>query len=183
MTTLDLIRWAIALAGVAALVVAALFIVIPRASWDARSRLRRVLVEADLATIFDRRFTIERRIYRRHRLFGALVVVGALSALGLMVAIGTRQPIVVSAVAALGSTGVAVMVASGALTVTLILAAGIVLILRPSALKGIESRANRWIDPLSGSPSSASVARVVTGSPRIMGALLLLAGVVCLMNA
>ena len=183
MPKLELIRWAVAVAGLVAVAVAALFILIPKGSWQRVSRLRRMLVEADLTTILDRRIAIERRVYRRHRIFGALVVVGALSGLGLLVGIGSREPVVVSIVAALGTTGSNVLVASGVVLVLLILATGVVLMVRPSALKGLEGRANRWIDPLSRTASSTSVARLVTNSPRVMGSLLLVAGLVCLLNA
>ena len=182
MLTLEILRIAVTVAGLSAIAVAAIFILIPK-SWEARSGLKRMLVEADLTKVLDRRYAIERRVYRRHRIFGALVVVGALSGLALLVGIGSRQPFVVSVVAALGTTGSNVLVASAAILVLLILATGIVLITRPSALKGLESRANRWIDPLGGSASSSSVARLVTGSPRVMGSLLLVAGLVCLLNA
>jgi hypothetical protein len=179
---MDLMRLAVATAGLVAVAVAALLLLIPKARWDVRTRLQRVLLEADLTSIFDRRFSIERRVYRHHRLFGAFVLAGALSGVALMFAIVSRQPAIVSAVAALGSTGARVLAASGAITMLLVLVSGVILFLRPSALKGIEGRANRWFEPLSGSTSSASIARPVTSSPRTMGALLLLAGVVCLLN-
>ena len=182
MANLDLMRLAVATAGLVAVAVAALLLLIPKASWSMRSRLQRALLEADLTTIIDRRFTIERGIYRHHRLFGAFVIAGAFSGLALLFSIGSAQPAVVSAIAALGPTGVGVVVASGAITVLLVLLAGGTLILRPSALKGIEGRANRWIDPLSASASRTSVARLFTSSPRTMGTLLLLAGLVCLLN-
>jgi hypothetical protein len=182
MANLDLMRLAVATAGLVAVAVAALLLMIPKATWNMRRRLQRVLLEMDVTKVIDRQFTIERRIYRHHRLFGAFVITGAFSGLALLFALGSAQPVIVSAFAALGTTGVSVLVASGAVTVLLVLLAGVTLILRPSALKGIEGRANRWFDPLSGSSSSTSVARLVTSSPRTMGTLLLLAGLVCLLN-
>jgi hypothetical protein len=182
MPTYELMRWAVAAAGLVAVTVAALLLLIPKARWEVRTRLQRVLLEADLTTIFDRRFTIEKRVYRHHRLFGAFVLAGALSGLTLLFAIVSRQPAIVSAVAALGPTGARVLAASGAITMLVVLLSGVILFLRPSALKGIEGRANRWFEPLSGMTPSPSIARPITSSPRAMGTLLLLAGVVCLLN-
>jgi hypothetical protein len=62
----------------------------------------------------------------------------------------------------------------------MVLIAGIVLFVRPSALKGVETQANRWFDPARASPANAAIGRFVVRAPRLTGLLFLTAGVVCL---
>lgn len=171
---------AIGLVGFVAILAAVALIFSSRPSPGTRSRLRQLLLEADITTLLDRRFTIERRVYRRHRIFGVFVVVGAFAGLGLIWAIRARQTSVVTLLNALGPFGLRVVALAGAVLGLMVLLAGAVLFLRPSALKGVEAHANRWFDPVAASTSSASVGRLVARAPRTTGLFLLAAGVVCL---
>ena len=173
-------RVAIALVGVVAVLAAAALLFSPGRSPLRGSRLRHFLLEADMTSLFDRRFTIERRVYRRHRIFGLLVVVGAIAGLGLIWAIRTQQALVMTLLDAMGPFGLRVLALVGAVLGLMVLLAGAVLFLRPSALKGVEAQANRWFDPVAASTSNASVGRLVARAPRATGLFLLAAGVICL---
>ena len=168
---------AIGLVGLLALVAGLTLLLAPRRALG--SALGRMLVQADVTKLFDRRFVIERRFYRRHRVFGALVVVGALAGASLLWALNTRQAAAIALAKALGPSGMRVLALSSVVLILLVLVTGIVLFVRPSALKGTEARANQWFDL--GAPNSTdAVQRLVVRAPRVTGLLLLAAGAVCL---
>ncbi|HEV8443904.1 MAG TPA: hypothetical protein VGQ27_10520, partial [Steroidobacteraceae bacterium] len=136
----------------------------------------RWLFEIDLIAVLDRRRAIERPIYRHHRAFGAAVIAGAVVLL--VILWGLRDhPLVTDVLPGiLGNWGAgAVILTSWALAV-FALGIGMFLLIRPSALKGFETAANRWIEsfPSAGKPGGARfITRCVLRAPRLTALLLL----------
>lgn len=127
---------------------------------------------------------IERSVYRYHRIFGVLILAGALYTLYVM-ALRFQGPELAAMLTRLLRLKVAVWVAQSAriFLITVNAAAvliALVMILRPSALKGVEEWANRrysgrramkeWETPRGG------IDRLVGQYPRVVGAVLSLAG-------
>ncbi|MFN7085115.1 MAG: hypothetical protein ACK4N4_00640 [Burkholderiales bacterium] len=94
----------------------------------------------------DQPHSIERIVYRYHRIYGALLLAGGLFTLYVMAA-GRWSRDVRSALGLgewswlVGDVTSALMVIIGILATAL----GIVIVIRPSLLRGIEARLNRWI--------------------------------------
>jgi len=167
--------WIIGLLG---FVAGALLLVTPRSSLELQSGPAQWLLRADIGAFFNRRFAIERSVYRRHRIVGAAVLAGATAALVLLV-LAVSNPYSMGLRKVLGMLGFRVAVAAiGALVLGLLLA-GFCLIVRPSMLKGFESAANRWIAPLP-SGSAIDLSRSILRAPRLVGVLLIAAGAACL---
>jgi hypothetical protein len=145
-----------------------------------------VVARIDLVALLDRRRTIERSLYRHHYGFGAAVIVGAVASLVTLWEL-RDQPLVTGVLPEiLGAWGAeAVIVASWALTV-FALGIGVFLLIRPSALKGFETAANRWMEPFPSStkatvPAESGINRLILRAPRFTGLLLLAAGLGCLL--
>lgn len=121
----------------------------------------------------DRPWYVERYIYRHHLAFGAGVVVGAM----VLLAVLTRYH--GTDIDSLGwptSRGQQLMLlARGVMWLFAVLAwvIGMIVLIRPSVLKGIERKTNRWVEH----PTSSLL------SPRVFGILLLGVGIVCLLLA
>jgi hypothetical protein len=116
--------------------------------------------------LFERTQRIERVIYRHHRLFGGGIVAGASLLLALL---GARHAGVFGATAPIGA-GIRALVSLAWVLAAVALVIGVVVLVRPSALKGVEALANRWIS-LPAPPPPAL---------RKAGILLLIAGIACL---
>ena len=133
----------------------------------------------------DAPIEVERAIYRSHRLIGILILAGALFTLYVLV-IRFDAAHVVNALAKLFKLGVAPWVAES-LRIFLIVVNAVavliaaVMIIRPSALKGVEAWANRsysgrqatraWEIPRAGPDA------LVWAHPRLIGAVLSVAGI------
>jgi len=173
-------------AGALALAAGAGLLIVPGRTLRERTWLRRWLLENDLIALLDRRQSIERPLYRHHRGFGTAVMAGAIASFVALWAL-PGQPLVTGVLTgALGAWGAeAVIVTSWALAL-FALVIGVFLLIRPSALKGIETTANRWIEPFS-SPRRAAVPldtginRLIMCAPRFTGLLFLVAGLGCLL--
>jgi hypothetical protein len=168
---------AVGLVGLFALVAGLMLLLAPRRTLG--SPLGRRLVQADVTKVFDRRFVIERRVYRRHRWAGAFVVVGALAGASLLWLFQTSQAAALAASTALGPIGLRVLALVSMVLILLVLVVGVLLFVRPSALKGMEAKANRWIH-LGDSRPNAFMQGLVLRAPRVTGLLLFAAGLVCL---
>ena len=133
--------------------------------------------------------TIERAIYRYHRIFGVLILAGALYTLYVLV-LRFQGPEVVSILARLLRLQIALWLVETIRVFFIVVNGAAVLIalamiLRPSALKGIEEWANRrysarralkvWEIP------RGSADRIVQQHPRLTGVVLSLAGIYILM--
>ncbi len=141
-----------------------------------------------LRKVLERPWRIERLIYRHHRLFGGIVVAGALTLL-LMLGMYHGQKFASSA-AHLSRGAYLVELARVALWIfaAFALLIGIVIAIRPSAIKRFEVLANRWIEPL---PTVALASETqpqkpvgtLSRTPIRVGLLLLLIGISCLLSA
>lgn len=123
------------------------------------------LLNDRLWEVLERPWGVERFIYRRHRLFGGAIVVGVLVFLAVLGVAPTR---LFNTVLLGGSGGKLAVLLVWTLAIA-VLVIGIIVLLRPSALKSVEGRANRWIQLF---PT------VLTS--RQIGGLLLVVGIVCL---
>ncbi|NJD34443.1 MAG: hypothetical protein FIA96_06355 [Betaproteobacteria bacterium] len=136
---------------------------------DKPDTLRGRLLNGRLQEVLERPRRVERFIYRHHRLFGVAIVAGALM---LLAVLGAGKPLLFWVVLPGGPSVRAAMVVLWVLAVA-VLVIGIIVLVRPSALKGVETLANRWIQLFP--------ATVLT--PRQIGALLLVGGIACLLVA
>ncbi len=127
---------------------------------------------------------IERFFYRRHKVFGVLLIMGAAFALYYL---GFHYDAArMLAVFALPWTGPGVEAVTSALTGFLlfgngmVLLIGVIVLLRPSLLKGVETASNRWVSTREAFDSLDSRSdfpdEVIAHRPRLAGAVLLVAG-------
>lgn len=154
------------LSGTAAIVAGIGFLLATIRQPDKPDTLRGRLLNGSLQEVLERPRRVERFIYRHHRLFGSAIVAGALALLALLDA---RQSRLFGTVLLGGSGGRAAMLLVWALAVA-VLFIGIFVLVRPSALKGIEALANRWIQLF---PATVLTSRQI-------GVLLLVVGIGCL---
>jgi hypothetical protein len=167
------------MAGVAGIVAGLTLLVTPRRLLDQPSPLRRILLEANVGDWFNRSITIEKRVYRRHRAFGALVLAGSVAAAA-MCWYFAFNPGALPLYGVLGRVGARVVLLVVAAAAVGLWLAGLCLVIRPSVLKGIEAAANRWIEPMPAGNVHTHVARAVARAPRLAGVILVLSGLVCL---
>ncbi len=127
---------------------------------------------------------IERFFYRRHRVFGALLIVGAAFAL---YSLGFHYDAArMLAAFALPWAGPGAEVFTTALTGFLlfgnamVLLIGVVVLLRPSLLKGVETVSNRWVSTGEAFDSLDSHSdlpdKAIARRPRLAGAVLVVVG-------
>jgi hypothetical protein len=171
------VKLAAGAAGVLAGVTGLALLVAPRRLLAPQAPLRRWLLETDMVQVLNERRSIERRVYRWHRLSGALVLGGAAAALALIVFLAT-DPRSIPVRAALGRLGFRVTLGVAATVVLALIVVGVCLLIRPSVLKRFEAMANRWIEPRA-SARHIAFSEAILRAPRLVGALLLAAAVVC----
>jgi len=173
------------ISGIFGIVFGALLLVTPYRVFKVRSPLRQWLFESDLISLLDRTSRIERPIYRYHRPIGAAVTAGSLILLFLL---KNLQDYLFTSSNWTNFLGVRfAMIFSWSLA-ALSLVIGIFLFVRPSALKGFEKVANRWVEPLpkAGQGKEADtkgVSALILKYPRYTGVLLLSFGIGCLWAA
>ena len=155
-----------ALSGAAALVAGIGFLLAAARQPDKPDTLRGRLLNSRLQEVLERPRFVERFIYRHHRLFGGAIAAGALA---LLAVLGAGQSRLIGAVLPGGSGGRAAILLVWALAVA-VLVIGMIVLVRPSALKGAEALANRWIQLF---PATVLTSRQI-------GVLLLLVGIACL---
>jgi len=173
----ETLKWINLTAGALGIATGALLLLAPGALREG-SRWRRWLLDVDLAALLDARRAIERPLYRHHRVFGAAVIAGALAWFATLWTLRDRFPVP-------GEYAGTVTLALCTLA-AFALGIGVFLLIRPSALKGLEAAANRWIETFpSGGWRDAPAGyyqlfkRVVLRAPRFTGLLLLTAGLGC----
>lgn len=120
------------------------------------------LLNDRLREVLERPRGVERFIYRHHRSFGVAIIVGAMTFLIIV------QPWLLGAVLPGGSRAQGAMILVWALLAA-VLVIGIIVLFRPSSLKGVEALANRWIQLFPTVLTSLQI-----------GVLLLVVGIVCL---
>jgi hypothetical protein len=128
-----------------------------------------LLQDRKLWEVLERPQRVERFIYRHHRLFGGIIVAGAMVMLAFLV--GGHGLAGTVAWRASSASQMALMAVWALAAFALII--GIFIGIRPSALKGFEAIANRWIQLFPAIPLTS----------RQIGVLLLIAGIACLWRA
>ena len=173
----ETLTWISSTAGALGVAAGTLLLLAPGALREG-SRWRHWLLEGDLAALLDARRAIERPLYRHHRGFGAAGIVGALTWFATLWTLRDRLP--------MPAEFAGRMTLAGCTLAAFALCIGVFLVVRPSALKGLEATANRWIEPFpSGVRRDAPagyyefIKRVVLRAPRTTGLLLLTAGLGC----
>ena len=124
-----------------------------------------------LRLVLDRSWWVERYIYRHHLAFGAAIVVGALIFLALLFRYHGIDIRNVSWPASQGAQFTLLVRIAAWLFAGVALLVGLIVVVRPSALKDIEQKANRWVEP----------SRPTLLQSRKVGILLLLVGIACLL--
>lgn len=176
------------IAGALGVVAGTGLLIVPERVLHERTGLRRWLFEIELVALLDRRKSIERVLYRHHYAFGAAVIVGAVAWLVTLWGLRDKPLVMGMLPGILGSWGVgAVILTSWGLAV-FALGIGVFLLFRPSALRGVEAAANRWIEPFPsagkrGGPAGEEfITPLVLRAPRLTALLLLAAGIACLLS-
>ena len=165
-------------AGVLGIATGATLALAPKRLFEPSEAVGRWLLGTDVGELFDRRYTIERRVYRRHRIVGGVVLAGAAAALTLILFLSI-DPRSAPIRKALGRFEFRTLVAVAATIACVLVVFGLCLLVRPSLLKGLETAANRWIDA-SARAKRFDVSRLVLRAPRLVGMLLLVGGFACL---
>ena len=165
-------------AGVLGIATGAILALTPKRRLEPSGAVGRWLLGTNVGELFDRRYTIERRVYRRHRIVGGVVLAGAAAALTLILFLSI-DPRSVPIRNALGPFEFRTLVAVAATLALILVAFGLCLLVRPSVLKALEAAANRWIDA-SARAKRFEVSQLVLRAPRLVGVLLLVGGFACL---
>lgn len=137
----------------------------------------------------DEPHQLERLFYRHHVVMGALILAGSLYSLWFIWRLQGGELLVLFPAAAnrvlleiLQSVLIHVLLLGNLLALVI----GLVVIVRPSLLKGLESRANRWVSSdraLSSLDKRVDVAdRIIPGYPRLLGLLILLGSLYIMSN-
>jgi hypothetical protein len=167
--------------GTTGMIAGAGLLLMPERAFGEQSRWRQWLLEHDLATQLNLYQKIEKPLYRHHRLVGAALTVGALALLTLMAKLQSYL-FATSVWNQIQGVRLAMLFAWALAILALII--GIFFLVRPSALKGVETLSNRWIGPPPSTFQQAEPAkginRLILRFPRRTGILLLLAGITCL---
>lgn len=126
-----------------------------------------------LRQMLERPWRAERMIYRHHRAFGGGIVAGALVLLAVLTRYHGISFETLSWPSSRGAQLVLLVRIAAWSFACLALPIGMIVAIRPSVLKAIEVKANRWVEP---SPSALH-------GPGQFGTLLLVAGIACLLLA
>ncbi len=179
---LDTVLW-ISLGGGVLAMLAGLWLLIAPRGFAGFSRIVNRWVSTGPATRWlETPRPIERFFYRGHKVFGALLISGAVFALHYLVS----HQAAVSMLAAFAQPGPAGDVMAAALTSFLlagnvvVLIVGVIVVVRPSLLKGVEAASNRWFSTHEAFKSLDSRSdlpdQVVARQPRLTGLVLTVAG-------
>ena len=169
------------ISGTTGMLAGAGLLLMPERAFGEQSRWRQWFLEHDLAALLNHYQRIERYLYRHNRLVGAALTVGALTLLYLL---GKLQGYLYASNVWSQIQGVRLAMLFAWALAILALIIGIFFLIRPSALKGVESLSNRWIGPPPSTFQQAEPAKginhLILRFPRHTGILLLLAGITCL---
>jgi hypothetical protein len=171
-----------------ALFVGALLLARPKALFSLNARLNRWIDTGALLGKLDQPHHIERFLYRHHRILGLMIVAGAGFVLWRWAFAYERSEFLALLGTSWATKGLdwlpaametALIALHGA-----ILMVGLLVIFRPSLLKGFERTANRWTQGPATTRLDAVVGGVdeaFEGHPRVSGLLLALAACWCLL--
>lgn len=166
-------KWYLAGTGVV-LVITGIGLIFSAAGWSPNCKPCQVLEH-------PRR--VEWFIYRHHRLFGGAITAGALL---LIMLLGIYRTRMVETSLWRSSVGAQLALIAIWVLAAFALIIGAYILIRPSALKGFEAMANRWIEPFPTVVSSVvawkrKVIPAPLSTPKRTGMLFLLAGIGCLL--
>ena len=183
-TLLNAFLWILLGGGVLATVIGLWLLVAPFGFASFSDKINRWVSTRQAVHWLEAPRPIERFFYRRHKVFGVMLIVGAAFALYYL---GFHYDAArMLAAFALPWTGTGVEAVTTALTGFLlfgngmVLLIGVIVFLRPSLLKGIETASNRWVS--TGETFDSLDSRndfpdeVISHRPRLAGAVLLVAG-------
>ena len=173
---LSLIGDAIAGAGALGGIVGTLLLLVP-SPFSSDAHPLSAWLRADLGALLDWRVSIERPIYRHHRKVGPLLTGAAVLWMWLLYQLSDEH-----LSASFGDRGGLVFVLLCWLLALLVLATGVIMRVRPSALKPIEAHANRWLAPAPqrDDADAGGFYEHLLNRPRTTGVILLAASVTCL---
>lgn len=168
------LRVILLIVGTSWVVVGLGLVLIPERMRSAHEGLRKWLQDRNLLGLLNRPRRIEPSLYRHHHVSGGLIIVGALALLVFLDRFHGHLPM-----GGEWSTvpGFALLMSFAWGLSTWALIVGAYLFIRPSALKGVETLANRWIEPCKG------ILNLMLRRPRLSGVMLLVAGLSCLGTA
>ena len=161
-------------------------LLMPRQLLAESTWLRGWLFEYSVSAFFNRYHAVEKLAYRHHRPIGVVMTIGAIIMLTPLLGLYDHPEVILAMNRTLGFLGTyAVILASWMLSI-FALVIGLLLLIRPSALKDFEMAANRWIELFPSTPISDKLAnrglnRLVLCAPRPIGLLLLISGLGCLL--
>jgi hypothetical protein len=171
-----------------AVIVGVLLLARPRALFALNAWLSRWVDTGSTFRMLDQPHHLERFFYRHHRAVGAMIAAGAAYVLWSwafaydradVIAILGRRWISAGLDWVPAALEVAVVGLHGA-----ILAVGLLVLFRPSLLKGLERTANRWQDGPAATPLDSVVGNLdgaFEGHPRISGLVLVVSAFWCLL--
>jgi hypothetical protein len=171
-----------------ALFVGVLLLARPQALFALNQWLSRSFDTAPTFRALDQPRHLERFFYRHHRVVGALIVAGAAYVLLRWAFAYDRSGVLALLSPRLAKGGMDwVLPALEATLVGLhvaILAVGVLIMFRPSLLKGVEKAANRWQDGPTTTPLDSVVGNLdgaFEGHPRLSGLVLVASALWCLL--
>lgn len=172
--------------GVFGIVAGAALMIMPRKFLVESTQLRWWLFEYSITAFLNRYHAIEKLAYRHHRPIGAVMTIGAVIMLTPLLGLYNHPEAILALISSLGFTGTHALILASWMLSIFALVIGILLFIRPSALKDFEMAANRWIELFPHTPSSSKLAdrvinQLVLRAPRLVGLLLFLLGWICLL--
>lgn len=172
--------------GVFGIVAGAALMIMPRKFLVESTQLRWWLFEYSITAFLNRYHAIEKLAYRHHRPIGAVMTIGAVIMLTPLLGLYNHPEAILALISSLGFTGTHALILASWMLSIFALVIGILLFIRPSALKDFEMAANRWIELFPHTPSSSKLAdrvinQLVLRAPRLVGLLLFLLGWSCLL--
>ena len=172
--------------GVFGIVAGAALMIMPRKFLVESTQLRCWLFEYSITAFLNRYHAIEKLAYRHHRPIGAVMTIGAVIMLTPLLGLYNHPEAILALISSLGFTGTHALILASWMLSIFALVIGILLFIRPSALKDFEMAANRWIELFPHTPSSSKLAdrvinQLVLRAPRLVGLLLFLLGWICLL--
>lgn len=171
-----------------ALLVGVLPLARPQALFALNQRLSRWVDTRQTFNLLDQPRHLERFFYRHHRVLGALIVLGAGYVLLRWAFAYDRSDLAALLSPRWAARGMDwIPLALEAVLVGLhvaILAIGVLIVFRPSLLKGVEKAANRWQDGPETTPLDSVVGTLdgtFEGHPRVSGLILVISALWCLL--
>lgn len=171
-----------------ALLVGVLLLARPQALFALNQRLSRWVDTRQTFNLLDQPRHLERFFYRHHRVLGALIVLGAGYVLLRWAFAYDRSDLAALLSPRWAARGMDwIPLALEAVLVGLhvaILAIGVLIVFRPSLLKGVEKAANRWQDGPETTPLDSVVGTLdgtFEGHPRVSGLILVISALWCLL--